>query len=311
MLRPTSTGPRQDKTNWRQQPPRFHRSGRDWRHGFDGGAILREFPCALDKLGPVLKTTTLTLRKLKGRRPIVATTAYDVITARCADQAGVDVILVGDSVGDNLLGFDNTIPVTLDMMAHHTAAVARARPEALLAADVPFAEAHFEYERVLAACQRLMQQAGAEAVKIEGGVRLAPLFARLTGAGVPVWGHIGLEPQQVRVLGRYRKFGVEPAEAERLLADALALEKAGCFALLLEMVEPNLARTITETVKIPTIGIGSGADCDGQILVSTDLLGQNPEAQPGFARAFAAVGEETKKGFAAYVMAVRERKYPK
>ncbi len=113
------------------------------------------------------------------------------------------------------------------------------------------------------------------------------------------------------MLGRYRKFGVDPAEAERLLADALALEKAGCFALLLEMTEPNLARTITETVKIPTIGIGSGPDCDGQILVSTDLLGLNPEAMPGFARAFAAVGEETKKGFAAYVAAVRARKYPK
>jgi 3-methyl-2-oxobutanoate hydroxymethyltransferase len=262
-------------------------------------------------MGSVLKTTTLTLRKLKGQRPIVATTAYDVITARLAAEAGVDVILVGDSVGNTLLGFDSTIPVTLDMMAHHTAAVARARPEALVAADVPFGEAHFDYERVLAGCQRLMQQSGAEAVKIEGGVRLAPLMARLTAAGVPVWGHIGLEPQQVRVLGRYRKFGVDPAEAERLLADALALEKAGCFALLLEMTEPNLARTITETVKIPTIGIGSGADCDGQILVSTDLLGLNPEGMPGFAHAFAAVGEETKKGFAAYAAAVRARKFPK
>jgi 3-methyl-2-oxobutanoate hydroxymethyltransferase len=245
-----------------------------------------------------LKTTTLTLRKLKGQRPIVATTAYDVITARLAAEAGMDVILVGDSVGNTLLGFDSTIPVTLDMMAHHTAAVTRARPDALVAADVPFGEAHFDYERVLAGCQRLMQQSGAEAVKIEGGARLAPLMARLTGAGIPVWGHIGLEPQQVRVLGRYRKFGVDPAEAERLLADALALEKAGCFALLLEMTEPNL-------------GIGSGPDCDGQILVSTDLLGLNPEAMPGFARAFAAVGEETKKGFAAYVAAVRARKYPK
>jgi 3-methyl-2-oxobutanoate hydroxymethyltransferase len=258
-----------------------------------------------------VKTTTHTLRKLKGQRPIVAVTAYDVITARYASGAGVDVILVGDSVGDNLLGFDSTVPVTLDMMVHHTAAVSRARPEALMAADVPFGEAHFDYEHVLAGCQRLMQQAGAEAVKIEGGIRLAPLIARLTGAGVPVWGHIGLEPQQVRVLGRYRRFGVEPAEAERLLADALALEKAGCFALLLEMTEPQLARTITETVKIPTVGIGSGAGCDGQILVCTDLLGVTPDSMPGFAHAFAAVGEEMKKGFAAYATAVRERKYPK
>jgi 3-methyl-2-oxobutanoate hydroxymethyltransferase len=258
-----------------------------------------------------VKTTTLTLRKLKGQRPIVVTTAYDVITARLAGEAGMDVILVGDSVGNTVLGFDSTVPVTLDMMAHHTAAVARAKPEALIAADVPFGEAHFDFERVLAGCQRLLQQAGAEAVKIEGGARLAPLIARLTAAGVPVWGHIGLEPQQVRVLGRYRKFGVELAEAERILADALALEKAGCFALLLEMVEPNLARTITETVKIPTIGIGSGVDCDGQVLVSTDLLGLNMGAMPGFAHAFAAVGEETKKGFAAYAQAVRERKFPK
>ncbi|HTX66688.1 MAG TPA: 3-methyl-2-oxobutanoate hydroxymethyltransferase [Opitutaceae bacterium] len=258
-----------------------------------------------------MKTTTHTLRKLKGQRPIVAATAYDAPTARLAAEAGVDVILVGDSVGDNLLGFDSTVPVTLEMMLHHTAAVARARPEALVAADVPFAEAHFDYERVLAACQRLLQQAGAEAVKIEGGARLAPLVGRLVGAGVPVWGHIGLEPQQVRVLGRYRRFGVKPAEAERMLADALALEKAGCFALLLEMTEPNLARTITETVKIPTIGIGAGPHCDGQILVCTDLLGWNPAAMPGFARAFAAVGEEMKQGFAAYVAAVRGRKFPK
>ena len=258
-----------------------------------------------------VKTTTLTLKKLKGQRPIVAVTAYDVITARYAAEAGVDVILVGDSVGDNLLGFDSTVPVTLDMIAHHTAAVARAHTDALVAADVPFGEAHFDFERVLASCQRLMQQAGAEAVKIEGGARIAPLIARLTAAGVPVWGHIGLEPQQVRVLGRYRKFGVEAAEAERLLADALALEKAGCFALLLEMTEANLARTITETVKIPTVGIGSGADCDGQILVCTDLLGLAPGAMPSFAHAFASVGEETKKGFAAYTMAVRERKFPK
>lgn len=258
-----------------------------------------------------MKTTTLTLRKLKGQRPIVVATAYDVITARIASEAGVDVILVGDSVGDNLLGFDSTIPVTLDMIAHHTGAVARARPDSLVAADVPFGEAHFDFERVLAGCQRLLQQAGAEAVKIEGGSRLAPLIARLTAAGVPVWGHIGLEPQQVRVLGRYRRFGVDPVEAERILADALALEQAGCFALLLEMVEPNLARTITETVKIPTIGIGSGVDCDGQVLVSTDLLGLNAGAMPAFARAFAAVGEETKKGFAAYAAAVRARQFPK
>ena len=258
-----------------------------------------------------MKTTTHTLRKLKGERPIVAVTAYDALFAHYADEAGADIILVGDSVGNTLLGFENTVPVTLDMIAHHTAAVVRARPNALVVADVPFGAAHFEYERVLAACQRLMQESGAEAVKIEGGARLAPLFARLAGAGVPVWGHIGLEPQQVRVLGRFRKFGVESAEAERMLADALALEQAGCFALLLEMTEPNLARTISETVKIPTIGIGAGPHCDGQILVCTDLLGLSTGKVPGFVQKFSEAGAEVKKGFAAYAEAVRSRRFPK
>jgi len=258
-----------------------------------------------------MKITTLTLRKLKGQRPIVATTAYDAITARCATEAGVDLILVGDSVGNTLLGFANTIPVTLDMMVHHTAAVARAKPDALLVADVPFAEAHFDFRRVLESCQRLMQTAGAETVKIEGGANLAEKIGGIVAAGVPVMGHIGLQPQQVQTLGRYRRFGVKPAEAEQLLADALALERAGVFAVVAEMVEPNLARTIKETLKVPLIGIGSGADCDGQILVCTDLLGLTPESMPAFAHAFAAVGDEMKKGFASYVMAVRARKFPK
>jgi 3-methyl-2-oxobutanoate hydroxymethyltransferase len=268
-------------------------------------AILSRAPVAR------MKTTTLTLRKLKRQRPIAAVTAYDAITARCAAEAGVDLILVGDSVGNTLLGFSSTIPVTLAMMLHHTAAVARTKPEALLVADVPFAEAHFDFKQVLESCQRLMQEAGAEAVKIEGGAALAAKIGGIVAAGVPVMGHIGLQPQQVQNLGRYRRFGVKPAEAEQLLADALALERAGVFAIVAELIEPNLARTIRETLKVPLIGIGSGADCDGQILVCADLLGMNPDAMPGFAHAFAAVGDEMKKGFAAYVMAVRSRQYPK
>lgn len=257
-----------------------------------------------------MKTTTHTLLKLKGQRPIVAVTAYDAITARYAGEAGVDVILVGDSVGNTLLGFSSTIPVTLDMIAHHTAAVARAKPEALLVADVPFAEAHFDFKQVLASCQRLLQHAGAEAVKIEGGAGLAEKIAGIIAAGVPVMGHIGLQPQQVQRLGRYRKFGVKPAEAEQLIEDALALERAGVFAIVAEMIEPNLARTIRETVKVPLIGIGAGGDCDGQILVCTDLLGMTPDGIPSFVHTFAAVGDEMRKGFAGYVMAVRSREYP-
>lgn len=257
-----------------------------------------------------MKTTTHTLRKLKGQRPIVAVTAYDTITARYANEAGVDVILVGDSVGNTMLGFDTTVPVTLDMMVHHTAAVARAKTNALVAADVPFAEAHFGFERVLEACQRLVQQGGAEAVKIEGGAALAPQIERLVDAGIPVWGHIGLRPQQVHALGRYKKFGGNEAEVESILADAVALEKAGVFALLVEMIEPSLAKKLTERTGVPVIGIGAGPDCDGQILVCTDLLGMTPGYVPSFAKAFAHAGEQFKQGFAAYTEAVRGRKFP-
>jgi 3-methyl-2-oxobutanoate hydroxymethyltransferase len=257
-----------------------------------------------------LKTTVHTLRKLKGQRPIVAVTAYDAIVARFASEAGVDVILVGDSVGNTLLGFENTVPVTLDMICHHTAAVARAKPSAFIAADVPFAEAHYDFERVLRACQRLMQEAGAEAVKIEGGAALAPMIARLVEAGVPVWGHIGLKPQQVHTLGRYKKFGGTPAEADALLADALALEKAGAFALLVELMDTAVAQKLTATLKIPVIGIGAGPHCDGQILVYTDLLGLTPGYVPAFARQFADAGAQLKAGFTAYTEAVRTRKFP-
>ena len=257
-----------------------------------------------------MKTTVHTLRKLKGQRPITAVTAYDAITARYASEAGVDVILVGDSVGNTLLGFENTVPVTLEMMCHHTAAVARAKPQALLAADVPFAEAHYDFERVLRACQRLLQEAGAEAVKIEGGAELAPTVGRLVEAGVPVWGHIGLKPQQVHALGRYKKFGTTPQEAEAILQDALALERAGVFALLVEMMDAGLARTLSETAKVPVVGIGAGPHCDGQILVYTDLLGLTPGYVPGFAQKFADAGAQFKQGFAGFVEAVRSKKFP-
>jgi 3-methyl-2-oxobutanoate hydroxymethyltransferase len=256
------------------------------------------------------KITTHTLRKLKGQRPIVAVTAYDAIAARYASQAGADILLVGDSVGNILLGFETTVPVTLDMMCHHTAAVARAHPHSLVVADVPFAEAHYEFERVLRACQRLLQEAGAEAVKIEGGVTLAPTIARLVEAGIPVWGHVGLKPQQVHALGRYKRFGSTPAEAEAVLADAQALEAAGAFALLVEMVTPELAAQLTERSRVPVIGIGAGPHCDGQILVYTDLLGLTGGYVPSFAQQFADAGAAFQKGFSDYVSAVREKRFP-
>lgn len=256
------------------------------------------------------KITPHTLRKQKGKAPVVAVTAYDAVTAHYAEAAGIDMILVGDSVGNTMLGMEGTVGVTLDMMVHHAAAVMRTKPTALVAADVPFGEAHFDFQRVLVACQRLMQESGVDAVKIEGGQKLAAKIARLVDAGVPVWGHIGLMPQQVKQLGRYKKFGIDDAETATLVADALALEAAGCFALLLEMVKPEAAEIVTKAVKIPVIGIGAGADCDGQILVFTDVLGLTPGYIPGFVQQFADAGAVFKKGLGDFASAVRERRYP-
>jgi len=257
------------------------------------------------------KLTTHTFRKLKAQRPIVAVTAYDALTARYAGEAGVDIILVGDSLGNAMLGFENTMPVTLDMMCHHAAAVMRARPDTLVAVDLPFAEAHYSFDHVLAACQRILQNTGADAVKIEGGAELAPTIARLTEAGIPVWGHIGLRPQQVMKLGRYKKFGTTPDETAAMIADARALEKAGVFSIVIEMADHECARKVTESVGVPVIGIGAGPHCDGQILVAPDLLGLTHGSVPSFVRKFADAGAEYRKGFAAYAAAVREKKFPR
>ncbi|MGB0743930.1 MAG: 3-methyl-2-oxobutanoate hydroxymethyltransferase [Opitutales bacterium] len=256
------------------------------------------------------KITTQTITLLKGERPVVAVTAYDTAMARFADEAGVDLILVGDSVGTTQLGFETTVPVTLDTMLHHTAAVERAHPGALLVADVPFGVAHDEFSSLLHACCRLMQEAGAEAVKIEGGASIAPKIERLVQAGIPVLGHIGLLPQNYHQLGGYRKFGRSEAEKSILLDDALALERAGCFAVVSEMIDGTVAGAIASELKIPLIGIGSGPHCDGQILVCNDLLGMNAGYVPSFVRQYAQLGEEARKAFANYAEDVRNRKFP-
>jgi len=253
--------------------------------------------------------TTQTLRALKGQRPIVCVTAYDTPMARCADEAGVDLILVGDSVGNNVLGFANTVPVTLAMMVHHAAAVARAQPAALLVADLPFGDAHLKPGDVVKSCRRLVQEGGVEAVKVEGGLALAPLIGRLIMAGIPVMGHIGLQPQQVNVLGGYRKFGQRVPEADALRADAEALEAAGVFAIVAEMMDPRLAAELSRSARVPIIGIGSGPDCDGQILVAHDILGINERA-PSFAKSYANVRAVMRGAFAAYADEVKRKVYP-
>lgn len=257
-----------------------------------------------------MRITTQTIALAKGERPIVAVTAYDAIMARLADEAGVDLLLVGDSVGTTLLGYANTVPVTLEAMLHHAAAVARSRPGALLVADIPFAVAHEDFTSLLRGARRLMQEGGAEAVKIEGGAAMAPAIERLVAAGIPVLGHIGLLPQQIYQLGGYRKFGRSEREKNTLVEDALALERAGCFAVICEMIDGTVAGTIATELSIPLIGIGSGPHCDGQILVSNDLLGLNTGETPSFVKQYAHLGDQAREAFAAYAEEVRAGKFP-
>ena len=257
-----------------------------------------------------MKTTTQTLRNLKGQRPVVAVTAYDYITAQLACAAGVDMILVGDSLGNTVLGYETTVPVTVDAMLHHTQAVSRAKPKALVMTDIPFAVAGHSSDYVLDVCTRMLQDGGAEAVKIEGGLRRAATCSVVARAGIPVMGHIGLKPQDVLQLGGYRKFGKVKSERQSLIDEAKAWEEAGAFALLLEMVEASVAEEITTAVSIPTIGIGAGSAVDGQILVISDLLGLNAGKYPGFAKRYADLRNDAISALGSYRDEVRSGKFP-
>lgn len=255
------------------------------------------------------KTTTKAFLRKKGAEKIVMTTAYDAVFARIADSAGVDAILIGDSLGNTLMGRSSTVPVTMDDMLRHTAMVSRTNPAALVVADVPFAVAHYCFDELLRQCAKLLQEGGADAVKIEGGAAMAEKIRRLTEAGIPVMGHIGLMPQQILKLGSYRTFGADAAGRESLLKDAKMLEEAGAFSFVIEKTDPDAAREITASVQIPTIGIGAGPDCDGQVLVSTDLLGLGGKIPP-FAKKYAELGGLAKAAFEAYASEVRAGAFP-
>jgi len=241
---------------------------------------------------------------------IVCLTAYDYPTARLVDEAGVDVILVGDSVAMVALGYDSTLPVTLDEMIHHARAVRRGTKHALLVADMPFGSYHADTAESLRNAVRFVKEAGVEAVKVEGGERRLELIARLTEAEIPVMGHIGLTPQSVNALGGYRVQGKTTDSAEQLLRDARAVEAAGAFAVVLEAVPRELAAQITRELRIPTIGIGAGPDCDGQILVVHDILGLTFDQTPKFARKYANVGEVISKAVRDYCADVRSGGFP-
>jgi 3-methyl-2-oxobutanoate hydroxymethyltransferase len=241
---------------------------------------------------------------------ITCLTAYDYPTARLLDEAGVDVLLVGDSVGMVVLGYESTLPVSIEEMLHHTRAVRRGTRRALVVADMPYGSYHSDIAESVRNAMRFVKDAGAEAVKVEGGERRLELIVRLTEAEIPVMGHVGLTPQSLNALGGFRVQGKTVNAAEQLLRDARAVEAAGAFAVVLEAVPRELAAQITRELRIPTIGIGAGPDCDGQILVIHDLLGLTFGQTPKFARRYANVGEMMAKAAREYCEDVRGGTFP-
>jgi 3-methyl-2-oxobutanoate hydroxymethyltransferase len=256
--------------------------------------------------------TTARMRKMKQDGiPISMVTAYDYPSAKLAEEAGVDTILVGDSLGNVVLGYESTIPVTLDDMVYHTRAAARGAESTFIVADMPFMTYHGSVDQSLRGAARLMQEGMAKAVKLEGGAEILPAVEAITRAGVPVVGHLGLTPQSVHQIGGFKVQGKSSEQARKLLDDAKALEQAGAFALVLELVTEELAGWITKELSIPTIGIGSGAGCDGQVLVFHDLLQYSSSSAPKkFVKTYANIGETIRDGISRYVKDVKERSFP-
>lgn len=256
--------------------------------------------------------TTSRLRSMKAKRePIAMVTAYDYPSAKLAEAAGADVLLVGDSLGNVVQGKETTLSVTMDQMVYHTEMVSRAAERAFVVADLPFASYHGSVDTTLANIARIMREGGAKGVKLEGGSEILPAVRAAVSAGVPVMGHLGLTPQAVHNIGGYKVQGKESSSAQKLLEDALRLEEAGAFAVVLELVTDEIAAKVTEKLTIPTIGIGSGPRCDGQVLVFHDLLQYDPNPRPKkFVKAYADIGTLIQNGIAAYVKEVKQRAFP-
>jgi 3-methyl-2-oxobutanoate hydroxymethyltransferase len=255
-----------------------------------------------------IRTTSLRGRKEKGEK-IAMLTAYDHPTAKLMDEAGVDVILVGDSVGTAVAGFEDTLEVTMDQMVYHTRIVSPAVDHALVVGDMPFLSYQVNPEEALRNAGRFVAEGGAQAVKLEGPVdKFGDSIAAILRAGIPVMGHIGLTPQSIHQIGGYRVQGREDEAKERLKEEALGLEHAGCFAIVLELVQADVAKEITEALSIPTIGIGAGPDCDGQVLVMHDMLGFGPERK--FVKVFGNAREVMSQAFESYVREVKDQSFP-
>ncbi len=256
-----------------------------------------------------MRTTILDVQKMKTRgERIPMVTAYDYTSAQIADRAGVPLLLVGDSLGMVVLGHTSTVPVTLDEMLHHIRAVVRGSERALVIGDLPFLT-YTTTEQAIASARRVLQEAGAQAVKLEGGVAIAPIVARLVELGVPVMGHIGFTPQSVNQIGM-RVQGKHADQAAQLIMDAMALEAAGAFAIVLELVPAPLAQAITTRLHIPTIGIGAGVNCDGQVQVWHDLLGLYTDFKPRHAKRYAELADTIGAALASYAAEVRAGSFP-
>jgi len=258
-----------------------------------------------------MRVTTNRLKTMKTRGELIPmVTAYDATSATIVDRAGIPAILVGDSLGQVMLGYDSTIPVTIDDMVRATAAVVRGTENALIVGDLPFMSYQVDVPTALRSAGRLLQEGGAQSVKLEGGRAVAPTVKALTDAGVAVMGHIGLTPQALHQLGGYRVQGRSEAAATALVEDAQALQEAGAFAVVLELMPSDVAKAVTTSIDIPTIGIGAGPACDGQILVLHDALGMLPDFKPRHARRYAEIATVMQEALEKYAAEVRGREFP-
>ena len=259
---------------------------------------------------PPISAPTLAARKGTGERTAIIT-AYDATFARLAEQAGLDAILVGDSLGMVVQGHTSTLPVTLDEMVYHTRLVSRGAPRSHVVADMPFLSYQASLEDGIRAAGRLLKEGGASAVKVEGGATVAPLIGRLVSAGIPVMAHVGMTPQSMHVFGGFKVQGRTAAQRARILEDATAVSEAGAYATVIESVPRELGAEITRTVRSLTIGIGAGPDCDGQVLVMHDLLGLDPSWKPRFARRYAELGLAARQAFSEFAGEVRSGAFPR
>jgi len=258
-----------------------------------------------------MKNTTVTFKNKKtDGEKITMLTAYDYTTAKLEDEAGVDSILVGDSLGMVIMGYDSTLSVTMEDMIHHSKIVARGAKNALVVGDMPFMSYQTSVYDAVVNAGKLMKEGRCQAVKLEGGASVCPQIKAITEASIPVVAHIGLTPQSVNAFGGFKVQGKSEADARRLIEEAKAVEAAGAFAIVLECIPAKLAKLITESVSIPTIGIGAGADCDGQVLVYQDMLALFSDFKPKFVKHFANAGEVMKQGFTEYIKEVKEGTFP-